>query len=318
MLIELLLLVSGLALLWLGAEVLVKYASLLARSFGISPLIIGLTVVSIGTSVPELVVSAMATLQGNVGISIGNIVGSNIANIGLILGVGALIFPLQIKKSWVLKEVPLMLLVTAAFTVFAYSGKSITLFEGVILLGFLVLFLVYIARFTLQEMSEFRELAAENGTSQMPWPRKLGYAVLAGVGIAVLIGGSKLAVRSGAALAEYWGVSDTVIGLTLIAIGTSLPELATTIVSAARKAIDLAVGNIIGSNIFNLALIGGFTALIRPIPTGGESPLLDIEIPLLILVSVILWPLMVVRWSIRRAEGLLLLTIYCLFIYLTV
>lgn len=308
----------GLALLWAGAEVMVNNSIKLARAQGISPLVIGLTVVSIGTSIPELGVSSLAAFQDNIGISIGNIIGSNIANLGLILGVGALILPLKIKTSWVRREVPYMIFVTIVFLVIAYSGYVILWYEGFVLLALLSLFLLYVGRFTLKEMSEFKEMAEENGVERVPRSTKIKYLAMAFVGIAILLAGSQLSVMSGTKLAGILGVSDSIIGLTLIALGTSLPELATTIVGATRKSVDLVVGNVIGSNIFNLALIGGLTALIRPIPIDLEAKLMDIEFPLLIFISLLVWPMMRFRWNIERYEGFILLSIYVVFIYFTI
>lgn len=315
---DIVLLVLGLIMLWGGAEMLVKYASLLARMLGVSPVVLGLTVVSLGTSIPELVVSSIAAIKGDIGISIGNIIGSNIANLGLILGVGALITPLDIKTSWVRREVPFMILVTLVFMLCAYTDLEISAAEGLILLAFLSVFLIYVARFTLKEMEEFKELQEDNGHVEKLSPRTVAkYLLLSLIGIAILIFGSNLAVDSGTHLAEVLGVSDTIIGLTLIAFGTSLPELATTVVSAKRKALDLAVGNVIGSNIFNLALIGGVTPLIRPIPIGEEAKLLSIEFPMLIFISLLIWPIMRIRFDIQRYEGILLLVVYCVFLFLT-
>lgn len=317
---DILLLVVGLTFLWFGAELLVKYASRLAHLSGVSPLVVGLTVVSLGTSLPELVVSLVAAIRGDMGISIGNIIGSNIANTGLILGVGAVIVPLGIRRSWIRREVPYMLLVTGIFYFFTWTGQAITRPEGLVLLMLLFGFLGYVGRDTLQDMEEFRELqeqaAEEPATATLR--QKLIYLSLAGVGIVVLLGGSHMAVDNGTRLAERLGVSQSIIGLTLIALGTSLPELATTIVSATRNAVDLAVGNIIGSNIFNLALIGGVTSVIREIPVHQEAKLLAVEMPLLCVLSLLLLPMMRIGYRIRRREGVVLLLIYATFLYLTV
>ncbi len=318
MILEFIWLTFGLALLWFGAEMVVSNSTKLARAQGISPLIIGLTVVSVGTSIPELVVSSLAAYQENIGISIGNIIGSNVANLGLILGVGALIIPLKIKSSWVKREVPYMIFVTMVFLLIAYTGFVIKWYEGFLLLGLLGIFLFYIGRFTLKEMTEFKELAIENGEKRVPRKTKLKYLLFSFFGMAVLIVGSQLSIDSGTALARILGVSDTIIGLTLIALGTSLPELATTIVGATRKSVDLVVGNVIGSNIFNLALIGGITSMIRPIPISYEEKLMSTEFPLLVFISLLIWPMMRFRWNIERYEGFILLSIYVVFIYFTV
>lgn len=314
-------LIAGLTMLWGGAELLVRHASLLAQSRGISPLIIGLTVVAVGTSLPELLVSAVAAIEGNIGIALGNIIGSNISNIGLILGIGALMIPLQVKSTWLTREVPFMIAVTLIFIFSAYTGDAIYWFEGLLLLILMSLFVLYIARFTLREMDEFKALQNQSAVEQPPAEsrtRSRRHIIMALLGIAILLGGSKLTVTSGIALAGILGVSESIIGLTLIALGTSLPELATTIVSALRKEIDLAVGNVIGSNIFNLALVGGITALIRPISLSAETRMFSLEFPLLIFISLLLWPIMRTHLLIKRNEGAVLIAIYGMFIYFTV
>lgn len=313
MLIDLISLIIGLALLWSGAELLIRFSAVLARSIGVSPIIIGLTIVSLGTSLPEFVVSLIAALQNTMGISIGNIIGSNIANLGLILGIGALISLLNVQKNWVYREVPFMLFATFIFMSFARSHFLISRIEGFILLLILALYLGYLSRTTLSQMKTFEENSF-NG-AQISLKKKSLYLLLSMVGIALLIGSSKIIVNSGMAIASYLGVSDTVIGLTLIAVGTSLPELATTIVGLIKKETDIVVGNIIGSNIFNLLFIGGTVSLIRPIEI---SPyLFDREFLFLLGISVLIWPIMRIRWNIQKLEGLILLIIYILFIIKT-
>lgn len=312
-------LMAGLLLLWGGAEVLVRNAVHLAKSQGVRPMIIGLTLVAFGTSVPELVVSNLASLQGDSGISLGNIIGSNIANIALILGAGALLSPLAIESRWVRKETPLMLVVTALFILLAYSGKSVSSWEGFVLVLMFIVLLFYLARAARRDMNTFKLLQAEAENPGDTDPRQdtWKYLLLCLFGLAVLLGGSKLSVDSGVALAEQLQVSDSIIGLTIIALGTSLPELATTIVSATRNAADIAVGNIIGSNIFNLALIGGTSAMIRPLLC-DEPKLLYSELPLLAGTSLILWLMMLHRHRLGRVKGTVLVAGYVLFLYLTV
>lgn len=313
MLLDLISLIIGLVLLWSGAELLIRFSATLARSMGVSPIIIGLTVVSLGTSLPEFIVSLIAALQNTMGISIGNIIGSNIANLGLILGIGALISLLNVQKNWVYREVPFMLFATFIFMSFARSHFLISRIEGFILLLILTFYLGYLSRTTLSQMKAFEE-NSYNGT-QISLKKKSLYLLLSMVGMALLIGSSKITVNSGIAIASYLGVSDTVIGLTLIAVGTSLPELATTIVGLIKKETDIVVGNIIGSNIFNLLFIGGAVSLIRPIEI---SPyLFDREFLFLLAISVLIWPIMRIRWNIQKFEGLILLIIYILFIIKT-
>ena len=316
MLIQFLVLISGLACLWLGAELLVRNSSILGRSIGISPTVIGLTVVSIGTSLPEFVVSLMAAIQDTMGISIGNIVGSNIANIGLILGFSAILTTLKIKRRWVFKEVPAMIIFTIIFSIFGLIGQKLDRLDGLILVILLGLFLYYLWHSSSNELLGSTEFSREGfNEAKMSLKEKLLITFLAMVGIIILIGGSYATVSSAKHLAQALGVSDTVIALTLIAVGTSLPELATTIVGILRKETDIVVGNVIGSNIFNLLFIGGVVPVFRPIPI--ERELFNIEFPILIFLSILVLPLMRSRWNIHRAEGFLLLTIYIVFLVLT-
>lgn len=317
MILQILVFIVGLALLWGGAELLIRYSSALARSVGISPVIIGLTIVSIGTSLPEFVVSLTAALQNTMGISIGNIIGSNIANIGLILGIGALLSTLQVQKSWVKKEVPLMILFTLLFTLFARTSFLISRSEGLVLTSLLFLFLGYLFHNSRSEMKEFKELKELGNidVKQLTTAKKILYLALSLAGIGLLIAGSKLTVTSGTAIARTIGVSDTVIGLTLIAVGTSLPELATTIVGVVHGETDIVVGNVVGSNIFNLLFIGGVVSIIHPIPI--ERQLFSVEFPYLIGLSILLWPIMRIRLNVHRWEGLFLFISYVLFVVLT-
>ncbi len=314
MLVELIRFVVGIIGLWAGAELLVRYASRLARSFGVSPVIIGLTVVSMGTSAPELVVSLVAAVHHNTDIALGNIVGSNIANIGLILGVGALICPIDVQKNWVHREVPFMIFVTVVFIALGFWGQSLGPPDGAVLLLLLVGFLLYLGKNSLKEMSTFREAQQELGhPDRTDLKQRLLYLALSLLGLAVLLGGSELTVGAGKTIARQLGISDMIIGLTMIAVGTSLPELATTVVGAYRKEMDLVVGNVIGSNVFNLLLIGGLVALVEPMHF--SRGMFRHEMPVLLGLSVVVWPTMRFRWNVQRYEGLLFLLIYAWFVY---
>ena len=313
MFLQFVLLSLGLILLWGGAELLIRNSSALARTFGVSPMIIGLTIVSIGTSLPEFVVSLMAALQNTMGMSIGNIVGSNIANICLILGIGAFLTNLQVQKGWVYKEVPFMIIATLVFLFFAHTQYIIDRWEGLLLLFLLLLFLIYLSRASVLQMQDFSDKKQNIGKIRAS--RKLIYLLLALIGMGILITGSKITISSGMVLARTFGVSDIVIGLTLIALGTSLPELATTIIGAIRKETDIVVGNIIGSNIFNLLFIGGTIATIKPFQI--PSDFFGFEIIFLLGASLLIWPFMRFQWNVHRIEGAVLLIIYFLFIGLT-
>lgn len=313
MFLQFVLLSLGLILLWGGAELLIRNSSALARTFGVSPMIIGLTIVSIGTSLPEFVVSLMAALQNTMGMSIGNIVGSNIANICLILGIGAFLTNLQVQKGWVYKEVPFMIIATLVFLFFARTQYIIDRWEGLLLLFLLLLFLIYLSRASVLQMQDFFDKKQNIG--KIRTSRKSIYLLLTLIGMGILITGSKITISSGMVLARTFGVSDIVIGLTLIALGTSLPELATTIIGAIRKETDIVVGNIIGSNIFNLLFIGGTIATIKPFQI--PSDFFGFEIIFLLGASLLIWPFMRFQWNVHRIEGAVLLIIYFLFIGLT-
>lgn len=314
MILQFVILTVGLIFLWGGAELLIRNSSKFARSLGVSPVIIGLTVVSIGTSLPEFVVSLTAAVRDTMGISIGNIIGSNIANIGLILGVGAIITSLEVKKSYVHKEVPAMLVFTFLFSIFSWSGYVVSRIEGIILFSLLLIFLIYLSRASILQMQDFQEVQKSLGedAEHVSLGNRMRYLGFSAAGIVMLIGGSRATVDAGVEIAQAIGVSETVIGLTLIAVGTSLPELATTIVGLFHDETDIVVGNVIGSNIFNLLFIGGLVPILHPIPI--EASLFYIEFPFLIGLSLLVWPIMRLRWNVHRWEGVILLVLYVFFI----
>lgn len=313
-LLQLGILTLGLVLLWGGAELLVRFSVHAAASLGISPMIIGLTVVSVGTSLPELFVSSTAAFQDESGIAIGNILGSNIANLGLILGIAALIRAMPVRRSWVTREVPFMMIVTLLFAAFALTGLQVDRIEGVVLLVIFAAFLVYLVRHSLREMAEFREVQ-ELAQAAPPRGRMPFYLLMIVLGIAILSVGANQTVTAAVRLAAMLNVTNTVVGLTVIALGTSLPELATTIISAVRREEELAIGNIVGSNIANLALIGGVTALVRPM-TMSEAILFP-EMAMVVFITLLAWPFMRTDWRLIRGEGLALLAVYLLFIFLS-
>jgi cation:H+ antiporter len=308
---DLLLLLLGLTLLLGGGHALVRGAAALAHRLGISPLVVGLTVVSFGTSAPELAVNLTAALRGSGELSFGNVIGSNLANIGLIVGLTALLRPLGVQAVVVWRELPMMVLATAFALVFALdsvlSGDASSRYDrgdGIVLLLLLSVFIYYTAR------EVFRQRESRRGKVVLAvgsWsvPRSL---LVATVGLVVLLVGAQLTVKGGMGIARVAGIPEAVIGLTLIAIGTSLPELAASLVAAWRGQAEIAIGNVIGSNIFNLLLVLGATATLRPIPipAGGIDDLIA-----LCLLSVLLWGVCVNQGRrIIRVEGALLLTIY--------
>ena len=256
-------LVAGFLLLVWGADRLVAGASAFARNLGVSPLIIGLTIIGFGTSAPELVVSAVATLKGNAGLAVGNAIGSNIANMGLVLGVTALIYPLRLESNALKREYPMLLLVMLVCFLMALNG-SYSRLEGWILLFSLFLVVVWIIRIGLNR--PLSDPLAEEFDAEIPRdvPTRIALFWLT-VGLIVLPVSSIFLVDGAITVARYLGVTDTVIGLTIVALGTSLPELATAITAALHREDDLAIGNIIGSNIFNLLGVLGIAATIHPI-----------------------------------------------------
>jgi cation:H+ antiporter len=320
MFLQFILLFAGMILIWAGAELLVRYSSRLARVLGVSPIIIGLSVVSMGTSMPELVVSTVAAIKGNTGISIGNIVGSNIANMGLMLGLGAVLHPMEVKISWIKKEVPFMVAVTVLFIIFSYIGLILSPFDGILLLLLMCAFIVYLGKYSIREMTVTKQLNQDmrdnTSDNNSTLKTKIFFFFISILGAVILILGSEISVRYGTKIASAFGVSELVIGLTLIAVGTSLPELATTIVAAIKKETDIIIGNIIGSNIFNILLIGGVASIIRPIPVVEE--MFTIQYPILLLLSIMVFPLMWIRLNLQRIEGTILLLIYIFFIYFTI
>ncbi len=268
-LITLFLLAVGLAILIFGAEWLVKGASSIARRFGISPLIVGLTIVAFGTSTPELTVNVYSALKGSTDIALGNIIGSNIANILLILGVSALIVPLAVKSSTVKWEIPLALLAVILVFVFGsdrlFDGgafDAITRTDGVAFLGIFAIFMFYIFALAKKDSAPADEGEKTEGKPVAFFPA-LGLVV---VGLGALVFGGKLLVDQAVVLATLAGLSEAVIGLTVVAVGTSLPELATSIIAALKKEADIAIGNVVGSNIFNVFWILGVSSVIAPLP----------------------------------------------------
>ena len=307
--LDLSLLVVGITVLYFGAEWLVRGSVRLASSIGVSPIVVGLTVVSLGTSAPELVVCVVASLGGNSDLAIGNVMGSNMANIGLILGLTALVRPIDVQSRVVHREVPIMLLVT--FSVFPlFFDGLLSRVDGVLLLAFLLAYLVFAFRSVSNEASpptpQHLGLAKESAKASVALQLQDVLLVFSGSGFLVL--GGYFIVEAAVGVASALGISQVVIGLTVVAVGTSLPELATSIVAAARRQADIAVGNVIGSNIFNIAAILGTTSLVRPISI-PESVLRQ-ELPAVVFMSVLLLPLLRSGWKLRRWEGALLVAVY--------
>lgn len=261
MLVTVLGLFAGLVGLYVGGEWLVSGAAKLARSLGISPLVVGLTVVSIGTSAPELLVSLSAALSGSSDMAIGNIVGSNIANIGLILGVSGLIYPISVHVNLLRREIPIMLGV-AVMTYLLMRDATVSRLDGGLLVAGMIAFIIFMIVASRRDNLTDDETSADSAAPDIDRRRELLRLV---VGIAVLMVGAQLTVQNATTLARAVGISELVIGVTLVAVGTSLPELVTSTMAAFRQESDIAIGNVVGSNLFNLLGILGATALISPV-----------------------------------------------------
>jgi len=305
-------LVVGVVLLYLGGEGLVRGAVAIGRRFEVSPIVIGLTIVSVGTSSPELSATLAGVFQGAPAISFGNVVGSNVANLGLVLGLTALIWPLDVAARFIRREIPFMLGVSAAMFLLI-RDDSIGRIEGTILLLGLVLYLR-----SLFTDKEGPEVEAEFERAYGEGQKSVWGAVLAvAVGIALLVVGAHVLIKGAVGLARSLGVSERVIGLTMVAFGTSLPELASSVAAAIRHEGDLVLGNLIGSNIFNILFILGTTAVIRPIPV--ESATVWVDLVVMMGVSILTWLLLRSGHRLARIEGSLLLASYLAYlIYLFV
>ncbi|MEX2532267.1 MAG: calcium/sodium antiporter [Gemmatimonadota bacterium] len=311
LLVSSLFVVGGVLLLYLGADWLVRGSSTLGTRAGISPLIVGLTVVSMGTSAPELVVCVLAALRGSPDIAIGNVLGSNFANVGLVLGLGALIRPLAVAGGVIRRDIPLMIGVTVV-TFPLLLNLTVGLGEGAVLAVVFIVYLGVLMR-SAQQSRAFREplqevvgeLATDPGESSGGFLLPIAQIV---AGSLLLVGGGTGVVRGATELAEALGVPELLVGLTVVAIGTSLPELATMILAALRNEAGLAVGNIVGSNVFNLTFVLGGTAMIAPIDL--PSRILSVEYPVILALSVALLPLAILRRRLGRPEGIVLLLLY--------
>jgi len=312
-----LLILGGLVLLLLGGELLVRGAVRLASRLGVSPLVIGLTLVGFGTSTPELVTSLQAALSGSPGIAYGNIVGSNIANLLLILGVSALVTPIAVTARALKRDSAVMLVVAVVFA----GPATLTAMHAAIGAGFLAALAGYIGLTLRQERAATGEHGAgyersqalqeaDPGLAPSPSPnRSIVLSLLTAVGgLALVVFGGAFLVQGAVSLARTLGLSETVIGLTIVAVGTSLPELVTSLMAAIRQQADVAFGNIIGSNIYNILGIGGFTALIAP--TRVPEALVGFDIPVMIAVSGLVVAFAATGRRIHRWEGALLLAGY--------
>lgn len=300
--------VLGFVILISGANLLVEGSASIAKKLSIPSIVIGLTVVSFGTSAPEFIVNIFSTVQGNTDIAIGNILGSNIVNILLILGVSSVIYPLATKENTVWKEIPLSLLAAILLGVMVndklidggtFSG--LTRIDGVVFLAFFIIFLYYTYGIS--------KVSGENTDLEIKEMTHMKSSLYVAGGLLGLVFGGKWIVDGAIKIAEGFNVSQSLIGLTVVAIGTSLPELATSAVAAYKKQTDIAIGNVVGSNIFNIFWVLGFSSLIRPLPFSKNS---DVDIMITILSSLILFLIMFIgkKHTVERWQGILMIIIY--------
>lgn len=301
---------AGLIFLFVGAEGLVRSASLLAKMCGVSSLVVGLTVVAYGTSSPELFVSCYGAYTGNVDIALGNVIGSNIFNILFILGMSALITPLLVHKQLIRFEMKIMLGVSFLLWLIGWYGP-ITCAIGLLFLMGVILYAIWLVRLSKKE----------NDQSIVPikdppsWKTFLIQLIWIGAYLLILIIGSDLLVKGSVQIAKLLGVNELVIGLTVVAAGTSLPEAATSIVAALRKESDIAVGNVIGSNIFNILGVLGAAALFSPDGLPIPSTVLAFDIPFIVIISLACYPIFLSGRKITRCEGAIFLACYTAYLY---
>lgn len=290
----------GLGFLVFGAEGLVRGGSSIANKFGVSPLMIGLTIVSFGTSAPELVVSGVASWNGESDIAVGNVLGSNLLNGLVVLGATALLCPIVIQEKTIRRDIPIVIGVTALAWILAANG-IVSRMEGLLLVLLIIPYLFLLYR-------------AERGAPQEKLPSGPMHAALIAVvsGVALLVIGGQFVVDHGSSMAREFGVPDRVIALTLVALGTSAPELATGLVAAYRKQVDLAVGNVIGSNIMNLLVIFGASALLRPLEILPSA--LRLDFPIVLAATVFLLPLTWKDRRLQRWEGTVLVGAYVAYV----
>lgn len=299
---------GGLLILLLGAEGLVRGSSALAYRLGMRPLLIGMTVVAFGTSMPEMIVSVQAALSGQPSVSLGNVIGSNICNIGLILGLSALVRPLTVQSQTVRMDVPVMIGSAVLITIFLYSS-GLSRIEGMILVLVIGLFLGYTMIVSVQDRFRMRPMGLE--IRDLKYMSLFKIVLHIAFGFAGLLSGAHFFLYGAVRLAVLLGISETILGLTLVALGTSLPELATSFIASLHKESDLAVGNVIGSNIFNTLAILGVTSLVHPLQNIYISWL---SIGSMLLLSILCLPFLKSGFRLNRIEGCVLLIIYVIYV----
>ena len=299
----------GIILLSHGGDILTKSSIDLSLKFSVPKIIIGMTVVSFATSVPELIVSLNATLIGFSNFAIGNVIGSNIANIGLVLGIIIIIYPITLQQRFYSSDFPILMLSTFLFYILLITGSKISRAEGIILLVSISLILIYLFLYQKKSISEFSDVG---DTSKISIPKSIFYVLFSGL---LLWLGSETLIKSAISVANKYEISQRVISVTMVAIGTSIPELAASVVASIKKQNDLSIGNLIGSNIFNLLVVIGITSTVLPIEQ-IDSKIIFNDMLWVILFSAIILPLAYLkrRNILTRIKGIILLTLYLIFI----
>ena len=309
MLQQVLMFALGLIALVIGAELLVRGASRLAVSFGVSPLVVGLTVVAFGTSAPEMAVSVGSALTGAPDLAIGNVVGSNIANVLLILGISALITPLLVDEQIIRQEIPIMIGASALLVVMALDG-NIGLVESVALFALVIAYTVFLV-IQSRRASKAVQDEFETGIPTSTWDRHWAVQLaLIAVGLVLLVVGADWLVDAAVAFARAFGVSDLVIGLTVVAVGTSMPEIATSIIAAIRGQRDIAVGNVVGSNVFNILAVLGAAGVASGVGLPVSEAARNFDLWVMLAVAFACLPIMITGREIARWEGVVLLAYY--------
>jgi cation:H+ antiporter len=306
---------AGLIVLILGADLLVRGASRLAAAFGVSPLVIGLTIVAIGTASPEIAVSLQAAANGQGDLTLGNVLGSNIFNILFILGAAAMLTPIVIAEQLIRKDAPIMLGISLLVLALAFDGK-LGSFDSLILLAGFIAYTAFVLRQSRLESTEVQKEYAQEFAEKEPHTTRNTYKNILRVviGLVLLVLGSRWLVDSAVVIAVALGVSELVIGLTIVAVGTSLPEVATSVIAALKKESDIAVGNAVGSNIFNLLGVLGLGALFAPNGIPVAEQVLRQEFPVMVFVALVTLPIFYIDNRISRLEGGLLLAYYVLYL----
>lgn len=306
--------IIGLLLLVLGGNWLLKAAVGLSLKLNIPKIVIGMTVVSFATSAPELIVSIKSALNGATGLAVGNVIGSNIANIGLVLGITVILSTIEVEKSFYKTDWPVMMIASVLLYFFIAFDNTIQQYEGVILFSMLVAFLIYLLRF--QKTAVVDEMPEDD--EELPLYKIVLFLVIGGLG---LWGGSELLIDGAITLAKKIGVSEAIIGVTVVSVGTSVPELAASIIAVMKKEKAISLGNLIGSNVFNILAVLGITSMITPVEVKSDAlSLINNDIYWMLAISFIVLPLVFFPKKLRLnwKDGVVLLTSYVVFIYLTI